>query len=143
MISEDELKTLLDENESLRNQVQQLRSGPLPDQSSYIDSNPLCKRCYGWRLGVAAAAGLAAATGVWIELDGHRALLQGIQSALGLGRGGEAAGTVKAGISIAVEAIPPLAVVCDWKWRQYKAGYAGLVRAIVDACRAFKEGRGK
>ena len=143
MMTADEIKALLEENESLRNEVDYLRNASGPNQTDGAGNGPLCKGCYAWRLGVATVVSLLVATGVWIELDGHPVAVRQLQAALGLGTGEEASSTLKLLIAFLVAAAGPLLLVLHWKWRLYKSGYPGLLAGIIAGWRALKEGMGQ
>jgi hypothetical protein len=139
MISNAELEGLLEENESLRDEVRQLR-GQAPHGS--IKGNALCRGCYKLRLVLAMFIGMPAAAGCW-SLFGNKQVFAPFQSFVGFSDNSHAAMVWKAAAVVIAAVLPLTAVACNWKWRLFKNGYPGLLRGIAECRRAFKEGRGR
>lgn len=138
MISNAELESLLEENESLRDEVRQLR-GQAPHGT--IRGNALCRGCYKLRLVLAAFIGMPAAIGC-SSLLGSEQAFPALHSP-GFDDNSDTAMLWKAVLVVTVAVLPLVAVAFNWKWRLYKNDYPGVLRGIAECRRAFKEGRGR
>jgi hypothetical protein len=138
VLTDAELERLLEENESLRDEVGQLR-GQSPPGS--VTDDTLCSGCYKHRLILGVLAGVPVAVLCWL-LFGDMGINSAVQSNhLRLDK--DDAMLLRAAATVVAAAVPVLLTVFEWKWRLYKNGYAGVLRGIAECWRAFQEGRGR
>jgi hypothetical protein len=140
MISASELESLLEENQSLRDEVRRLQSrrSHSRDDVHGVTRNRLCEGCYGVRRAFASLIGADIGAAAWVFLDASK---MSVEAALGLTS--DVVKLIGLSAPFVCAALLYLAVLFDWKWRLFKAGHTGLLRGIAECRRAFQEGRGR
>jgi hypothetical protein len=136
------LEGFIAENEALKSELGS-SAGPVPVASTPFRGDvaetvaALCAGCYRWRLCFAWLTGITASGFLAAKLYTRPDTLRMLARTM-TGRA-EAAYLVLAALSILSAAAPALAVAGHWKWKQFKGGAPGVLRATAKVWLAIKE----
>jgi hypothetical protein len=136
------LENAAKENHSLRDEIE-AKAAEIEKLQKHqglaggISNAALCRGCYRWRLTFSVIVGAVLAAITTDTIEANKSALQRIAGTV------EHAETLETIIFGATLAAPVVAAFIEWKWELYRAGYAGVFRALAELGAAFKKGLGR